>query len=56
VPRDIGIFHDALACAKQGRCGYDDVAVIFLLTQVFVLGLALHLTARVWALCQKLKP
>jgi hypothetical protein len=54
VPRDLGIFRNVLACAQQDHCGYDDVAAVFVLTQVFILALALHLTGRVLALGNKL--
>jgi hypothetical protein len=54
VPRDFDIFRNTLSCAEQDHCGYDDVAAIFILTQVFILALALHLTGRVRALSNKL--
>lgn len=54
APRDFDILGTVLACAQRGGCAYDDVAAIFLLTQLLVLGLALHLSGRIRALNTKL--
>jgi hypothetical protein len=54
VPRDFYIFGTAIACVKSGSCGYDDVAAIFLLTQLLLLGFAVYLGSQVCALRAKL--
>ena len=47
--RDWSILYHSGACAVGSvtDCHYDDVAAIFLLTQLVVIGLALHLRGRV---------
>lgn len=49
VPRSLDILRTILECARSSGagCSYDDVAAIFLLTQVVVVGLAVHLTKQV---------
>jgi hypothetical protein len=42
--RDITILRTAWRCLASSKCEYDDIAVIFLLTQVLILGMALHAT------------
>lgn len=55
LPRAWGIAGIALGCAKSGGCHYQDVSAIFILTQVFVFGLAAHLTGRWFKLNSKLR-
>ena len=44
TPRLLCILFEAFQCVRKGGCGYDDVAMIFVLTYVFVFGLAIHLS------------
>lgn len=44
--RDISILCGAWRCVGSPNCRYDDIAVIFLLTQVLILGMALHTTRK----------
>ncbi|MDB5575344.1 MAG: hypothetical protein JWR80_520 [Bradyrhizobium sp.] len=50
VPRDLDIQATSAACMGDPECHYDDVATVFLLTQLFMLGMAIHLTSQVFAL------
>jgi hypothetical protein len=54
LPRALDIAGIALGCTKSGGCHYEDVSAVFILTQVFVLGLAAHLTGRWFKLNSKL--
>jgi hypothetical protein len=47
APRSYELLATAAICAGPQTCNYNDVGAIFLLTQLVVLALALHLTARV---------
>lgn len=47
APRSYELLATAAVCARAQTCNYDDVGAIFLLMQLVVLALALHLTARV---------
>ncbi len=45
--RDLSILTGAVTCIGDKNCRYDDVAAIFLVTQLVVFGLALHATGQV---------
>lgn len=57
LPRSFCIFWNTGECfAAAGKgCGYDDVSGIFVLTQIVVAGLALHLGGRVSELREQTK-
>lgn len=56
LPRSGGLLATAVSCAARSKmhCTYDDVAAIFLLTQLVIVGLALHLGGRVGKLKQQI--
>lgn len=49
IPRSFDILRMIWGCARVSGtgCSYDDVSAIFLITQVVVVGLAVHLTTQV---------
>lgn len=55
IPRDIAIFVTTAGCVTtRGKgCGYDDVAVIFLLTQMVFAFLAWHVSSQARELNKK---
>ena len=54
LPRSLGIVEVASACEVTHRCAYDDVQAVLLLTQGFVVVLAIYVTGQVVALIIKL--
>jgi len=55
VPRDFDIAANSAGCIGATGCHYDDVAALFLLTQLFVVAMAVHLTSQVFALSKKVR-
>jgi hypothetical protein len=53
-PRTLTIIEVASACEVSRRCAYDDVQAVLLLTQGFVVILAIYVTGQVVALILKL--
>ena len=56
VARDFSIVATSWRCIGPMICDYYDIAVMFLLTQVFVLGMAIHMQRQIGRLNGKLKP
>ena len=54
VPRDYDLLATSAACFRNPACHYDDVAALFLLTQVFLIAMAIHLAGQVVALNKKI--
>jgi hypothetical protein len=52
--RDIRILATAWKCVGPVSCDYDDIAVVFLLTQVFVFVMAIHMYGQIRRLNKKL--
>lgn len=55
IPRDVALFGAAAGCVANCRngCAYDDVAVIFLMTQMVFAFLAWHVSGQVKKLTRK---
>lgn len=55
IPRDVAIFVATAGCVVTGGngCGYDDVAIIFLMTQMVFAFLAWHVSGQVKELTRK---
>lgn len=56
VARDFSIVATSARCIGPMSCEYDDIAVMFLLTQMLVLGMAIHMQRQIGRLNGKLKP
>lgn len=55
--RDVCIVMSVISCMRSPACGiadYDDIAAVFLLTQLLVLGMAIHMQGQVARLSKKL--
>jgi len=55
MPRVLKVICTTAQCAsgRLGRCGYDDVAALFMLTEVLILLLAVHLSRQARDLWKK---
>lgn len=53
--RDYEIAKSTAGCWSGGGCHYDDIAAVFLLTQLLVLGMAIHAQNQVGRLNQKIR-
>ena len=54
VVRGFSIIDTSIRCIGPTSCDYNDIAVMFLLTQVLVLGMAIHMQKQIGRLNKKL--